>query len=97
MRNMKRVALLGSAAMAAVVALTGQTAMAAGTSAAAAPTAPYTAIVVNGTNAGGSFVRDAATNTFTMTGSRTVLRAAGQRGAQRPVRDPVGRQPGRGR
>lgn len=77
MRNMKRVALLGSAAMAAVVALTGQTAMAAGTSAAAAPTAPYTAIVVNGTNAGGSFVRDAATNTFTMTGSRTVLQLQG--------------------
>ncbi len=71
MRNMQRFALVGGVTMAAAVALTAPTALAAETTrAAAAPSAPYTAIVVNGTDAGGSFVRDTSTNAFTMLGNR---------------------------
>lgn len=76
MRNIKRLALVGSVAMAAVVALTAP-AVAANANASAAPVAPYSAIVVNGTDAGGSFVRDTSTNTFTAIGSRTVVQLQG--------------------
>src|SRR6476619_2159570 len=50
MRNMQRFALVGGVSMALAVALTAPTALAAETTAAAAPSAPYTAIVVNGTD-----------------------------------------------
>ena len=76
MRNMKRVALVGSVALAAVVAVTAP-AVAANATASAAPVAPYSAIVVNGTESGGSFVRDTSTNSFTMFGSRTVVHLQG--------------------
>ena len=72
---MQRVTLVGSVALAAV-ALTAP-AVAANATAVGGTVAPYTAIVVNGTESGGSFVRDTSTNSFTMFGSRTVVHLQG--------------------
>ena len=69
MRKLQRVALVSGVALA----LAAPTAVAAEASVSAAPSAPYTAIVVNGTDAGGSFVRDTSTNAFTMVGNRNVI------------------------
>ena len=65
MRKLQRVALVSGVALAAGRC---RTAVAAEASVSAAPSAPYSAIVVNGTEAGGSFVRDLSTNSFTMLG-----------------------------
>ena len=77
MGNMKRFAMVSGVAMAAAVALTVPTAVAAEATASAPPSAPFSAIVVNGSNSGGSFVRDASTNTFTMLGNRNLVQLQG--------------------
>lgn len=73
MRKLQRVALVSGVALA----LAAPTAVAAEASVSAAPSAPYTAVVVNGTETGGSFVRDLSTNSFTMLGSRRLVQLQG--------------------